>query len=345
MRFILVLAALAFASPAFADLSVGTIDDGYVYRGAGLWQNGAGDYFTRSKVYWGYTYSNYYGSYPQYYYWSYTAASKPASSLTADSSDKDWLDFAKSRERAQGAIALQKTKDDGFLAKAKLFGISPPFPALPGYTGAFNFGSSTLGSYGFTGNTLYGYQAYPFSVNQTAEIYGPIDPNVAVLQFGNAVRALNGASQDATNGLGTIAREANATAERLASLRIDRSAELERIRAVLPSRISTTVQGISPKPVDPAQITPAPATMPGAEETRVMTSETAKNSCISCHSGSAPKGNLDMTKGLTAAQYLRIINRVTLPSDDTHHMPPPQNGKAIQLNALQIEDLLPLAKK
>ena len=50
-------------------------------------------------------YYDYYGRYiPRYYWVEYTPASKPASSLTPKSTDSEWLDFLKQRERIQGGV-------------------------------------------------------------------------------------------------------------------------------------------------------------------------------------------------------------------------------------------------
>ena len=351
MRFLCVLfaalAVLILAAPlALADAD--STADGYADLGAGYYERG-GQYFTRTPYVYstgGYRYGYYGYSAPSYaWWWRYVPAGIPASSLTPYSSDAAFVDFAKSRETIQGKIALRKAQDDGFIAKMKLLGITPPYPQLPAYEANHsssvygNNGSLQLGSYGSSGSTIFGYQNTKYT--QVADLYSPIDTAVLFQQSAALVRGAQGLAGDANTALSSRLQEINAGMARVAEIKAQSDADLAKLRALQVNRITTTVNTTSPTVLTPPAAPQGPAVMPpvaedGPAATRVLASATAKTECYGCHSGMRVEGGFNMAKAMPAEQWLKVANRATLPLADPKHMPPKK-----QLNSVQLGDLLP----
>lgn len=354
-RFVCVLVVCLFflIGKARAEYAVGYSEDGYVYAGENLWAKG-NTYFTREyKEYPGYQqyYTGYgygYGYKPvTYWYYKYTAQ------LSPQSSDADWIAWGRERERKAAAVAAQAAAHDNFMAKLTKFGITPPPPGIAGSSSS----ASSYGAYGVpvTGNTAFGYVAQPYQVQQVADIYVPLNLDALVQTqsiFGNNLLA---ASREVGNGLTGLGAQQLATNERIALSRHAADTRIalareDRLRQVgileatrPPNRVTTTINGNTVTgPFTPPFAPTAPANTPqapaGNEPARLLKSETATNKCAKCHSGPSSKGGLDITRPLTAAQHLQIVNRATLPLTDQKHMPPEE-----QLSAVQIGDLLPKA--
>ena len=362
MRLLFVLfAALAVlilaAPPALADADSDL--DGYREVGAGFYEKG-GQYFTRQPYYYGWyspnwtgygPYSQYAKTYPRYYWWQYSSVSLPVSSLTPYSSEKDWIAFLASRERVQGKIAASKAAHAAFMEKLKAVGVTQPYPQLPAYEANHsssvygNNGSLQLGSYGSSGSTIFGYQNTKYT--QVADLYSPIDTAVLFQQSAALVRGAQGLAGDANTALSSRLQEINAGMARVAEIKAQSDADLAKLRALQVNRITTTVNTTSPTVLTPPATPQGPAVMPpvaedGPAATRVLASATAKTACYSCHSGGKPAGGLDISKGMTAEQFLKVVNRVTLPLSDPKHMPAPVAGaQARQLSSTEIKDLLP----
>jgi hypothetical protein len=353
MRLICVLASILLcASVSPAEYSVGYTEDGYTYAGAGYWQNAEGTYFTRSYVeYPGYQTSYYYGRYYQtpvtYYYYKYTRANKAVSSLTPKSSDAEWIDFLKQRERIQGKIAQNEQEKNAFIERLNKVGVSPPFAGAP-------FPSSGSGGYygAFTGNTLYGYgTSYTFS--QTADIYGTIDPNILMQGSVALAKAARESATQANTETNTILSNVTAGAERMQQARIDGEQRLkaQQIEADLakarfeaarpPNRVTTNVTTTTP-PVGTTPLPTVPNTvLPNDGPFTERYVKVVKANCIQCHSGKDAKGGFDMTsKVLTDVQKAKVFARVTLPASDPKHMPAGEGKPGKQLSAQEVHDVL-----
>lgn len=368
---ILVLMVVLFPNPVKADTyATGYQEDGYSYMGAGYWSNPAGDYYTRTR----YDYTGYktcyscgyaYQQAQPYYYYKYYPAHTPKATIAAlnplkDNVDLAVVDYAKNRDTIHGRILTQKAADEGFIAKMKLVGITPAFPAIPGYDNgpAFeNHGynkSLQAGNYGFQGNTVYGY-----SFNQTADYYSPLDRAVLYQQsFANlnGIRALLG---DANAGTLALVNNESAAAERLQAQKLNNDKELQsqRIQGELaieaikaarpPNKIITNIQGVGTTPIDPGPY-PMPRVNPEREpravegpDKKLMNQAFVKANCIGCHEGAKASGKLDLTKPITSDQYLASINRISLPAKNKDHMPKGKDGgEGPQLNLAEIRSVL-----
>ncbi len=351
--FLALFGVLATFPEAHASgLAVGAVEDGYAYMGSGYWKNqSTGDYATREKVYWGYYQPyGYSASYPKYYYWSYTPASAPASSLTPKSTDAEWIDFLKNRETIAGEISAAQQRDEAFLAKLKAVGVTPPFPGIPGYSGAaFNASYNKLGV--VQGNTVFGYSA-PYSYKQVVEVQNSpaLDRLVLHQLVGVGIKNVGALLGDVTSQQsGLIAQEIElakvngANFARVAEIEAQGRADAEKLRILQPpARITTTINGTTVAPVDNAPYPMPQAPADGGQAFRALPkSEFVKSACISCHgAGGKPEGGLDLTKPLTQVQYLSVLNRIST-KDESKRMPRTKDGAAgPQATLAQIRSLL-----
>lgn len=329
------IVVLALLAGLFTLPAARASEDGYTAVGSGFYVDGAGDYYTRERAYWSYYY-DYYGRYiPRFYYWKYTPASKPVSSLTSRSTDADWIDFLAQREKIAGGIRANQEREDAFLARLKAIGVTPPFPAIPGYNG-YGASYSKLGV--VQGNTIYGY-GQNYSYNQVAELYGPVDVNAAIQAMAMAGKWSQEATKEAGTQLTAVTAQALASTERIAIAREERIRAVESLRVTQPpSRITTTINGVGTAPVEPG---PMVKVVDDGGTTRLIKGA-ATNGCTKCHGGAKPSGGLDMTKPMTAAQILKSMNRASLPESDPKHMPQKEGGgSAGQLDAAALKELLP----
>jgi hypothetical protein len=348
MRLLITLACLLLtAGFATADYYNGYQEDGYTYAGGGYWVKGA-DYYTRREVnYTGYRTAYNYGyayRYPQvYYYYEYLAASKPVSSLTPQSSDSEWIDFLKQRERIQGKIATNEQEKKAFVERLKAIGVTPPFPGLPGYELG---GLPQIPGYSaVSGSTLYGYGHNAYSYSQVADIYGTLDPNILMQGSVAMARESNASATAATSLMNGALNNISAAAERLQAQRLEGEIAIQKIRAVTPNRVTTTINGKTAEPTVMPKIPPlpnVPAVGGGDGPFSPRYVAAATNACITCHAGKDSKGGFDMTsKLLTAEQKAKVIDRVTRPTTDPKHMPQTADGKpGRMLTAKEIVDLL-----
>lgn len=323
--FIVVFLTLASASLAMAE-------DGYTAVGAGYYTDSAGDYYTREKAYWGYYY-DYYGRYvPKYWYFKYTPASRPVSSLTPRSTDADWIDFLAQREKITGSIRANQEREDAFLARLKAVGVTPPFPAVPGYNGG-SYGSSYNKLGVLQGNTIYSY-------SQVADLYNSTDINVLFQQSAALVKGAQGLASDGNSQFSALVQQANTGAARVAEIRAQGEIDVKKLKALQPpSRIVTTLNGQVVAPVD---ATPGPMVkvMDDAGATHIVKAQYVKDACLSCHgAGGKPEGGLDLSRPITAAQWLSVINRVST-KDEAKRMPRTKTGVAgPQADLVQIRSL------
>lgn len=323
--FIVVFLVLASASPSMAQT-----EDGYSSVGAGYYTDSAGDYYTREKYYWGY-YTYYGQSYPRYWYWRYVPASKPVSSLTPRSSDADWVAFLAQREKIAGSIRANQEREDAFLARLKAVGVTPPFPGVPNYPG---IGSSYNKLAVLQGNTIYG--AYSYS--QVADLYNQTDLNVLFQQSAALVKGAQGLASDGNAQFSAIVQQASAGAARVAEIKAQGEIDVEKLRMLRPpNRVVTTINGQT--------VAPAPGPMDKVDDGQAFAANkvaVVKADCLQCHSGAKAEGKLDLSKGISAEQYLAVLNRVSLPVGDKRHMPQGKDGAAgRQLNYNEIKSLLP----
>lgn len=312
-RFVFVLLLCLFSG----GVAVALEEDGYVFNEGYWWKDGVA--YSRNKEYYGYV--SYYGySYPRYYYYSYTPAVANINPQALDA-DAKLLDIAAARDRTEGKVRLANQKHAAFLEKVDKLGLAGNF-SWQGYGAAIPgpaYGNKSLfyGSYGFNGNTPYGY-----TYNQVADLYGTLDPNVLFQQSASLTKGAQGLAGQANTEFNNLLKTATDGMNRAAEIR-EQGIAAERVlnasKAAPQAKVITQGSGVG---TAPAQSQPQGViALPNAAQA------TRNALCASCHSAQNKKGGFDVTKWgeLTPDQKMYVVNIVTT-ADEKHRMPRKEDG-------------------
>lgn len=344
MRYIFALLVLAVASvtaganqPTFANGFTNT--DGYVFQN-GYWTWG-GKAYTRSLVQ-GQGYYQHGCYYPgaSYYQYSYAYDLQPAVSYK----DVDWrtklLEIAKQRDATEGAIRKNAFEQKYFLDGVQALGLTGNFNwqnyglAPPYVGGGYNVGGySNVGSYGVSGNTLYGY-----SYNTIANLYGDTNLNQLYQQANRLAENQQKLAGQATTEFGSLVGQAGDNASKVAEILAKGQAveqylkSLQQPSAKLETKtFSFKVMPDSDGKLQVQKIEGGPTV--GVTNSMSWTQSAAK--CFSCHQDKKREGGFDVRTyfDMTPEQKEVVIDRLT--TKDPNRMMP-KGGKRLSLEELKL---------
>lgn len=316
------LAALLFLAP---DIGA-TYQDGYT--------SPAGYVYSASDGYWwkgGYPYTRQWVSSPGYYYcgiyyqgssyWEYSRAPYTPPAKTTVAYTADW----KSK-----ILEVAKERDDhnAYLQSLKVLGLplppdqGPVPPGLPfvmnrgGYGGysLSGYGSSvSLGTYGASGNTLYGY-----SYNALKDPYGTTDLNALYQQASRLVQGAQGLAGQGHAEFNDLVKQAGSNQARVAEILAKAEAAAKALKAAEGPAVTQEQRSSVSFNVQP---TMPPADPPGKVTTQAW-KLSAANKCASCHSGAKKEGGLDINTypSMTPEQKAKVWLRLVTP-DKNKRMP------------------------
>lgn len=297
--------------------TIGAVEAGYIYRG-GYWYDGAGNAYTRAKVYWGTpSYTCGYGySYP-YWYWSYTQAYPAATVTTYNTVNYDAL------EQELIKISAQRERHQQFLDKVTALGLQYSGQYLTPRLGSAGYGNGNVnvGSFGTNGNTIYGY-----SYSSLADVYGSTDMNVLFQQSaalarngqdlgGQATQQFNGLIDKVNDGRN---REREILAQGKAA-EVALNAAKPQGQATVTTQENTTI--VTPT-VDVGPSQPVVQQVPRASAGLSRLQLEAANYCIKCHGATTKTGYrvLDHWR-LPASRQREVVRRLVQKPSHADFMP------------------------
>lgn len=297
----------------------GYTEDGYSYYN-GYWYLGDVPYTRQQESYY-YQYSGY-GPYYQAYryrYYRYYPPTPPVPPKLPVPGEPEWkaklLDVAGTLAGIEAKKQLAAIDNAAYMEAIRELGLKANFGYGPAPNAVPNV---QLGTYGASGNTLYGYN-YQFSTIQ--DLFG--DTSIMGLQYAQAVQAQQAYADKAVSGLGALADKQGSYVARAAEILARGEAARNALLGAQGNGSRTeqhiSINGSSPQPqpaVQPLKQIPGQADY-GAQNA------TLQQSCVKCHSGAEPKGRLDLTDYgiLTDEQKESVFERLTT-RDEKLRMPP-----------------------
>jgi len=261
------------------------------------------------------------------YFYPPAAAAAPAPAY-APGWQGQLLDLAAARDKVEGKLRLAQQDQQAYLNAVNALGLTGNFrlPAygtlgygqhlygLPRLTGT---GSLTLGSYGASGNTVYGY-----SYNSIKDVYGDTNLNALYQQAARLTQNAQTLAGQATGDFHGLVGEEGKNRARVAEILAQAQAAKTALDAAKPqarttqeTRTFTFQLGADGKltPAAPADGNAPPArTAPGA----FAALATAR--CAACHSGQKKEGGFDVAaySGLSLADKAKVWQRLLTPDKD-----------------------------
>lgn len=263
----------------------------------------------------------------------YVAPTTPTIPAYSPNWRADFAAIAKERDAVRGRV-IEKGQDHAQYMEAatSLFGAQAfRMPELPPLLGNINLGSAyQVGTFGVQGQTQYGYNTYQ-AIQQN---YGSLDRNALYLQKSQLVKGAQDLARSEGNDFNT-----NITLEGQAAARV---AEIE-ARSAAAERL---LRASEPQASSRIEVRSTVKTAASAADSRIpdnFITNTAVPLCGACHSGTEPKGKMNISSWDTFTQEQKDAVMSRIYSKDPKKRMPFADAEGNPGNPLSKEDKIKFA--